>query len=151
MVVYKDDGKDDDDVRLISRNGRDHTGRFPEPVKALGGLKPAFILDGEVAVFDKGLISRFEWLRAQPKDGASARADGGTGGRQIPSSADSANILLPAFCADPERLADEDHHRHTLPIRFCTSLISSSLAPMKARMVCHSNMPMSCGSGGSSR
>jgi ATP-dependent DNA ligase len=25
-------------------------------------------LDGEVPVFDKELISRFEWLRAQPKD-----------------------------------------------------------------------------------
>lgn len=51
MVVYKDD----DGVRLISRNGRDHTRRFPELVKALGGLKPkSFILDGEVAVFDKG-------------------------------------------------------------------------------------------------
>ena len=65
MVVYKDD----EGVRLISRNGRDHSRRFPELVKALGGLKPkSFILDGEVAVFDKGLISRFEWLRAQPKD-----------------------------------------------------------------------------------
>jgi bifunctional non-homologous end joining protein LigD len=56
-------------VRLISRNGRDHTRRFPELVKALGGLKPkAFTLDGDVAVFDKGLISRFEWLRRQPTD-----------------------------------------------------------------------------------
>jgi bifunctional non-homologous end joining protein LigD len=65
MVVYKDD----DGVRLISRNGRDHSRRFPELVKALGGLKPkSFILDGEVAVFDKGLISRFEWLRGRPKD-----------------------------------------------------------------------------------
>ena len=51
MVVYKDD----DGVRLISRNGRDHSRRFPELVKALGGLKPkSFILDGEVAVLDKG-------------------------------------------------------------------------------------------------
>jgi bifunctional non-homologous end joining protein LigD len=65
MVVYKDD----DGVRLISRNGRDHSRRIPELVKALGGLKPkSFILDGEVAVFDKGLISRFEWLRGRPKD-----------------------------------------------------------------------------------
>jgi putative ABC transport system substrate-binding protein len=42
-------------------------------------------------------------------------------------------------------------HRHGRPMRICTSLISSSLAPMKARMVCHSNLPMSCGSGWSSR
>jgi ATP-dependent DNA ligase len=33
------------------------------------GSKPkTFTLDGEVAVFDRGLISRFEWLRAKPKD-----------------------------------------------------------------------------------
>ena len=33
------------------------------------GLKPkTFTLDGEVAVFDQGLISRFEWLRGRPKD-----------------------------------------------------------------------------------
>jgi ATP-dependent DNA ligase len=65
MVVYKDE----DGVRLVSRNGRDHTRRFPELVKALGGLKPkTFTLDGEVALFDKGPISRFEWLRAKPKD-----------------------------------------------------------------------------------
>src|SRR5712664_1852110 len=36
MVVYKEE----DGVRLVSRNGRDHTRRFPELVKALGGLKP---------------------------------------------------------------------------------------------------------------
>jgi bifunctional non-homologous end joining protein LigD len=56
-------------VRLIGRTGRDHTRRFPELVKALGGLKPrTFTLDGEVAIFDRGLISRFEWLRGRPKD-----------------------------------------------------------------------------------
>jgi len=65
MVAYKDE----DGVRFISRNGRDHTRRFPELVKALGRLKAkTFTLDGEVAVFDNGLISRFEWLRAKPKD-----------------------------------------------------------------------------------
>jgi len=56
-------------VRLVSRNGRDHTLRFPELVKALDRLKAkTFILDGEVAVFDKALISRFEWLRGRPAD-----------------------------------------------------------------------------------
>ena len=65
MVVYKEE----DGVRPVSRNGRDHTRRFPELVKALGGLKPkTFTLDGEVAIFDKGLISRFEWLRVKPED-----------------------------------------------------------------------------------
>jgi bifunctional non-homologous end joining protein LigD len=65
MVAYKDE----DGVRLVSRNGRDHTRRFRELVKVLGGLKPkTFTLDGEVAVFDRDLISRFEWLRGRPKD-----------------------------------------------------------------------------------
>jgi ATP-dependent DNA ligase len=38
-------------------------------VQALNTLSPeAFILDGEVAVYDRALISRFEWLRGRPKD-----------------------------------------------------------------------------------
>ena len=51
-------------VRLISRNGRDHTRRFADLVAALAKLRPATLtLDGEVAVFDQELVSRFEWLR----------------------------------------------------------------------------------------
>lgn len=51
-------------VRLISRNGRDHTKRFHAIAVALAVLKPTtFTLDGEVAVFDAELVSRFEWLR----------------------------------------------------------------------------------------
>src|SRR5260370_22956640 len=54
-------------VRLVSRNGRDLTPRFPYLVRAVGGLKPrAFILDGEVAVYDRAFISRFQWLRRRP-------------------------------------------------------------------------------------
>ena len=65
MVAVKAGGA----VQLISRNGREHTRRFPELVKALGGLKAkSFTLDGEVAIFDGDLISRFEWLRGRPKD-----------------------------------------------------------------------------------
>jgi bifunctional non-homologous end joining protein LigD len=65
MVAIKTDGA----VRLVSRNGRDHTRRFPELVKALDRLKAkTFTLDGEVAVFDKSLISRVEWLRGRPAD-----------------------------------------------------------------------------------
>ena len=49
--------------------GHDLTERFPELVKAFSGLKPrAFILDGEVAVYDRAFISRFEWLRRRPTD-----------------------------------------------------------------------------------
>src|SRR6266446_2892005 len=56
--------QDDGRVRLISRNECDHTRRFPPLVEALTKLMPAsFTLDGEVAVFDEELISRFEWLR----------------------------------------------------------------------------------------
>lgn len=63
MVAVKANGA----VQLISRQGCDHTKRFRELVKGLGGLKPkTFVLDGEVAVFDKDLISCFEWLRGCP-------------------------------------------------------------------------------------
>jgi len=65
VVAYKDA----DRVRLVSRNGRDLTPRFPELVAAVEAL-PArtLILDGEIAVFDSTLVSRFEWLRRRPKD-----------------------------------------------------------------------------------
>jgi bifunctional non-homologous end joining protein LigD len=64
MVAIKTEGA----VRLVSRKGHDLTTRFPELVKALGGLRPpAFVLDGEVAVYDHTFISRFEWLHGQPK------------------------------------------------------------------------------------
>lgn len=65
MVAIKDGA----DVRLVSRNGREHTKRFPGIVKALSSHKAkSFTLDGEVAVFDKDLVSRFEWLRGRPED-----------------------------------------------------------------------------------
>ena len=49
---------------LVSRQGVDHTSRYPDIVAALRSLEvPSLILDGEIAVFDQALISRFEWLR----------------------------------------------------------------------------------------
>jgi bifunctional non-homologous end joining protein LigD len=64
MVAIKAKGA----VRLVSRNDRDLTPRFPQLVTALRGLKPqTFIFDGEVAVYDRAFISRFEWLRGRPK------------------------------------------------------------------------------------
>src|SRR5258708_6150902 len=46
-----------------SRNGRDHARRFGELAKAIAALPEAtLILDGEAAIFDEQLISRFEWL-----------------------------------------------------------------------------------------
>jgi bifunctional non-homologous end joining protein LigD len=60
MLAYKDG----DQVRLISRQGKDFTKRFPELVAAIRGLRwRSLILDGEVAVYDEQLVSRFEWLR----------------------------------------------------------------------------------------
>jgi ATP-dependent DNA ligase len=60
MAAYKDGKR----VRLISRSGVDHSGRFPELVAAVASLAPrTLVLDGEVAVFDRQLRSRFDWLR----------------------------------------------------------------------------------------
>jgi bifunctional non-homologous end joining protein LigD len=67
MVAYKNGGR----VRLISRRGRDHTTRFPEMAAALRELDSSstLILDGEIAVYDRQLVSRFEWLRhSSPPD-----------------------------------------------------------------------------------
>jgi hypothetical protein len=52
MVVYKDD----DGLRLISRNGRDHSRRFPELVKALGGPKPAGVLVRKTAAVGRSVF-----------------------------------------------------------------------------------------------
>jgi bifunctional non-homologous end joining protein LigD len=60
------------EVTLTSRSGLDHTKRFPELGKAVAELDASsLILDGEIAMFDRQLISRFEWLRNRPKDDVS--------------------------------------------------------------------------------
>lgn len=67
VLAYKDAAG----VRLVSRNARDLTRRFPELAAAVAELKPpTLILDGEIAVFDRQLLSHFEWIRARPKDAA---------------------------------------------------------------------------------
>jgi ATP dependent DNA ligase domain len=59
MIAYKDG----ENVRLISRNAVDHTRRFPELVVGIAKLSPdTLVLDGEVAVFDEQLVSRFHLL-----------------------------------------------------------------------------------------
>jgi bifunctional non-homologous end joining protein LigD len=60
VIAYKDG----DQVELIGgRSGRDHTKRFPGLAAAIAGLPDRrLILDGEVAIFDKDLKSRFDWL-----------------------------------------------------------------------------------------
>ena len=62
--------KDGDAITLTSRQGKDHASRFPDLARALASLSArSFILNGEVAVHDRAHVSRFEWLRARPKDG----------------------------------------------------------------------------------
>ena len=59
--------KDGDIVRLVSRQGVDHTKRFDEIAIAVSHV-PAerLILDGEVCVFDEDLVSQFQYLPAPP-------------------------------------------------------------------------------------
>jgi bifunctional non-homologous end joining protein LigD len=60
MVAYKDGTR----VNLVSRNGVDHTRRFSEVAAAIAKLSArTLVLDGEVAIFDQQLRSRFDWLR----------------------------------------------------------------------------------------
>src|SRR5687767_8630706 len=59
IIAYKD-GRH---VRLMSRTGRDHAKRFQELAAAVAKLKPRrLILDAEVCVFDKNLVSQFHLL-----------------------------------------------------------------------------------------
>jgi bifunctional non-homologous end joining protein LigD len=65
ILVYKDGAR----VRLVGRNGRDHTRRFASIAAAVSKLRArSLVLDGEVAVFDEQLRSRFEWLREPDPD-----------------------------------------------------------------------------------
>lgn len=69
MLAYKDG----DRVQLISRPGRDHTRRFPQLVAAVAALRPStIILDGEVCIFDRQLVSR---IRVAPAWQAGRRGD----------------------------------------------------------------------------
>ena len=65
MLAYKDG----DRVRLVSRNGRDHTRRFADLAAAVAKLSArTLVLDGEVAMYDQRLRSRFDWLREPDPD-----------------------------------------------------------------------------------
>jgi bifunctional non-homologous end joining protein LigD len=60
LLAYKVDSR----VRLLSRNGKDHTSRFSEIAAAIEKLRPAaLLLDGEVVVFDGKRVSRFQLLQ----------------------------------------------------------------------------------------
>lgn len=56
--------KEGDRVRLLSRNGKDRTARFPALERAIRHLRPqTLLLDGEVVVFDRKQVSRFQLLQ----------------------------------------------------------------------------------------
>jgi len=60
MLAYKDGGR----VRLVGRNGRDHTRRFADLAAAVAKLSARrWCSTARVAVFDQGLRSRLGWLR----------------------------------------------------------------------------------------
>ena len=53
----------------MSRNGRYHTRRFADLAAAVAKLSArTLVLDGELAVYDQQLRSRFEWLRDPDPD-----------------------------------------------------------------------------------
>ena len=65
IVAYKDGAR----VRLVSRNGLDHTRRFAGIAAAIATLSArSLVLDGEVAIYDEKLRSRFDWLREPDAD-----------------------------------------------------------------------------------
>ena len=56
--------KEGDRVRLLSRNGKDRTDRFPEIAAAIRALAAdTLLLDGEVVIFDQQGVSRFQLLQ----------------------------------------------------------------------------------------
>lgn len=56
--------KEGDRVQLLSRNAKDRTERFPRIAAAIRNLKPlTLLLDGEVVVFDREKVSRFQLLQ----------------------------------------------------------------------------------------
>jgi len=60
ILAYKTGAR----VMLLSRNDKDNTGRFPGIAAAIAKLQPpTLLLDGEVVVFDRRRISRFQLLQ----------------------------------------------------------------------------------------
>jgi bifunctional non-homologous end joining protein LigD len=60
MLAYKAGPR----VQLLSRHGIDHARRYPDVAGAIAALPvTTAVLDGELAVFDQQLRSRFDWLR----------------------------------------------------------------------------------------
>jgi bifunctional non-homologous end joining protein LigD len=65
LLAYKHGAR----VRLLSRNRVDHARRFRELAAAVASLPvPTLVLDGEVAIFDQHLRSRFDLLQHSDPD-----------------------------------------------------------------------------------
>jgi bifunctional non-homologous end joining protein LigD len=60
ILAYKEGAH----VRLLSRNGKDNTARFAGIATAIAKLRPrSLLLDGEVVIFDRQRVSRFQLLQ----------------------------------------------------------------------------------------
>jgi bifunctional non-homologous end joining protein LigD len=56
-------------VRLVSGNGVDHTRRFRDIAAAISKVSARpLVLDGEIAIYDQQLRSRFDWLSESDPD-----------------------------------------------------------------------------------
>jgi bifunctional non-homologous end joining protein LigD len=65
MLAFKDGER----VRLVSRQGVDHTERFSDIAAAVRRLgSDRLVLDGEVCVFDENLVTQFQYLPVPPAD-----------------------------------------------------------------------------------
>ncbi len=72
LLAYKEGSH----VRLLSRSGKDLTGRFPRIAEAVRLLRPQLLLlDGEAIVFDKKRVSRFQLLQQDKGEPAYAVFD----------------------------------------------------------------------------
>jgi bifunctional non-homologous end joining protein LigD len=68
--------KEEDRVRLLSTNGKDRTRRFPRIAASVRILEPVtLLLDGEVVVFDRKGVSRFQLLQQDKGEPAYALFD----------------------------------------------------------------------------
>jgi bifunctional non-homologous end joining protein LigD len=106
MVAYKDGTA----VSLVSRAGKDHSRHFPDLVAAIRALPPmTLILDGEVAIFDDKLVSRFEWFRKRPEDVASTPPIYMAFDRLCLEGRDLRNLQLRERRVELEPVVEDDH------------------------------------------
>ena len=97
MLAYTDG----DNVRLVGRPGNDHTRRFVDLVNVIRSLDAeTLILDGEVAILDNTLVSRFEWMR-----------HGKPPGIATPPLFMAFDCLCVMVHVDPYGQGGEQHHR----------------------------------------